>query len=252
MTRKKICKGYPQKLAQALVVLLLIMSGGVVLPPEAHSQENGPSPETIQAWKDYLKNYPAMLAQYNADEAALRQAATVVVASEVKDMDDLVRTYPFLQADLQNMKDAQEKVMDYMNAHPDQTTAQSPDMTPHIQVAESRDAQTGINVLFVGKSGRLWCGSHGCSMDIYVDTGAGYQKVGSFIVHSDIYLARADGQVAVFFAPPQNQNTKEWILKDNKFVINTPPLPDPPSTPQGQDFVTWRQSLERAGQWPPQ
>jgi len=252
MFAKKIRTNTPQKPAQALLILLLTISGGMSLTHEALAQASTAtasrfSPALVQSWKDYLKNYPAMLAQYQDAQDAHREAAKPVMASDEKKIDDLAKAYPFLRQDLQAVKDLQQKIGDYMSKHPDKSSTQSLDTSPHIQIAESKDSQTGINIFFLSKSGRLWCGSHGCNMDVYVDTGTGYQKAGSFIVANNIYLTRADKNVFLFAGPPDNPNTVEWILKDHKFTETTPPPPEPKS----QAYVEWRDEQKKAGKWPP-
>lgn len=175
----------PQELTQALVILLLTIGGGVILPHQAHSQEE------------------------------LREAAKAVVFS-AESMDDIVSTYPFLQDDFQ-------KTTEYKIKNSDQPV----DVLTHMYIAESRDKETGVNILFVrfvGKKGGLWCGSNSCSVDIYVDEGTGYQKANSIITSDDISISRVGRQVALFFSPPQSPETQEWVLKDHKFVASSPHL----------------------------
>lgn len=186
MPTKKTCKSFPQKLAQALMALLLIMSGGVILPHQAHSQDD------------------------------LRGAAKAVVFSPEQSMGQIVNTYPFLQDDFQKMTAMQNSIAENMNSD------HSVEISTRISIAESRDAQTGVNILFVRKKGELWCGSRGCRVDIYVDEGSGYQKANAITASDNISISRAGGQVALFFGPPQDPKTVEWILQGYHFVPNNP------------------------------
>jgi hypothetical protein len=238
-------------MAPLLLIMLLSFGGSAALSQRALAEQSATpafSPDQIQSWKDYLKNYPAALAQYQKEQEQARQSAKLVIASKEKDADELMKAYPFLQKDLQSAKDLQKKITDYMSQHPDPAQKQSIDAAPRIQVAEDKDSRTKINVFFVGKSGQIWCSPHGCSMDVYVDTGAGYQLAGQFMVPENIYLSRAGGNVFVFLTAPQDPKTIEWALKDGKFIQSVPP----PAEPQSQAFVEWRMEQEKAGQWPPQ
>lgn len=235
---------------QSLLIALLAFAGCLAVPDAASAVQGSTltfPPALVQSWKDYLKNYPITLAEFQKKQEAIRQMAKPVKASEEKNIDDVMKAYPFLQKDLQKAEDIQQQMAASLSKSTDPALKQSLDTAPHLQIGEDKDSKSGINLFFLGKSGRLWCSSHGCPIDVYVDTGKGYQKVGSFMVLQDIYLARVDKNVFLFAGPPQNAGTIEWILKDNKFVAITPPPPEPKS----QAFVAWRQQLQDAGQWPP-
>jgi len=239
-----------QKSTQSLLILLFSFTGSLLLPQGVLAEQSNTMtfpPTLVQSWKDYLKNYPVALAQYQKEQEKVRQAAKPVAASEEKNIDDLMKTYPFLQKDLQSAKDIQQSMAESVSKSTDPSLKQSLDARPHLQMAEDKDSKSGINLFFLGKSGRLWCSAHGCPVDVYVDTGTGYQKAGSFIVSQSVYITRMDKNVFLFAAPPENPQTVEWILKDHKFVEITPPAPEPKS----QAFVEWRQELQQAGQWPP-
>ena len=233
MSRKNPRKSIPQKLARTALVLMLSIGGSVALSQAADSQEDNTQestfhpatnipipPAVIQSWKDAARDYPKKLAEYKQDQETRRKRAEKVIFAQDKDMDYLAKSYPFLQEDFQRVKDMQNKVTDYMNKNPDHSL----DVSVHIYIAENKDSQSGINLLFVEKKGQFYCGNHGCPTSIYVDEGEGYKKALD-VISDDIYISKSDGQVSLFFSLPQGgkDDAPEWILKDHKFVKNDPP-----------------------------
>jgi hypothetical protein len=253
MSGKKIRK--TQRMTQAALILLLSFGGSVMLAHSAMAVESSaaaasPSSAQIQSWKDYLKNYPAALAEYQREQTEGRQTAQPVSVSDEKSMDDLVKTYPFLKDDIQQTKDIEQTIKDNIKKNPPPAGPASliaKDTTTHMQATEVQDKDLGIKFLFVSKTGRLWCGTHGCNMEVYLDTGAGYQPATGFIT-TGMYIAKIGTQVVLFAGPPQIPDVVEWILKDNKFVKNTAPPPEP----QSPAFTAWKQKLQKDGKWPPQ
>jgi hypothetical protein len=236
---------FPQ-FACASLILLLSLSASLTV---ARAEDGNFTPQQVQSWKDYLKNYPTALAQYQKEEQSGRKMAKAVTLSKDTDGEKLAKSYPVLQGDIKNVKDVQEKIVSYQSSHPDSSKKQSLDITTFFHVGEIRDEAAKTNILFFAKDGRLWCGAHGCMIDVYVDTGNGYHKAPPpFIVGDQIYLTKLDGHFLLFAGPPENLQVKEWILKDGKFVENNPP----PTEPQTADFQEWKDSLEQQGKWPPQ
>ncbi|MGB3550920.1 MAG: hypothetical protein WA993_09525 [Candidatus Binatus sp.] len=126
--------------------------------------------------------------------------AEEVVFSGDKGVYDLRRAYPFLKGDFQDV-----------------------DASAPVRIAESLDKTTGINMFFVSTQGPLYCGSHGCSLDVYVDRGAGFRKALSVVAYDPVHISRADGQISLFFGSDNNGKIPlEWILKGNSFEANRP------------------------------
>ena len=277
MLRKKTCKSFPQKLAQALLIVLLSAAGGMVLPHVAASQDNviapdpdaqpnnavsppenanthpdnrsshpddrssppennGPAHKVMQTplgtlvdpkgaemeygpgWQSVLHHHEDRLKKYQEDQQAHLNKAQKVEFSNEKNMDDVLRTYPFLREDFQKVRDIQNNMIAGMN----QTSDHSIDVSTHMRIAESRDRQSGINVLFVSKNGPFWCGLHGCAVTIYVDEGKGYKKTNEFI-SLDISLFRVGGQISLFVGTLGQEKPVEWIFKDHTFEKSRPP-----------------------------
>jgi hypothetical protein len=105
------------------------VGGGTVLLHDTASQEAPPgiSPELIQSWKGYIKDYPERLAEFQKDQAVRRKEATEVDFSEVKS-EYIKKYYPFL----------------YYHA----------DTGPPVNIAESRGKP---NLLFVMSNGPRIC-----------------------------------------------------------------------------------------------
>lgn len=235
---------FPPFICASLAVLLSFST----VTAAARAEDGSVTPQLVQSWKDYLKNYPAALAQYQKEEQSGRKTAKAVTLSKDIDGEKVAKSYPVLHDDIQNVRATQEKIVAYQSSHPDPSKKQSLDITTLFHVGEIRDEATKTNILFFAKDGRLWCGAHGCTIDVYIDTGAGYRKANSFIVGDQIYLTKLDGHFLLFAGPPENPQVKEWILKDGKFVENNPPPPEP----QTADFQDWKDQLEQQGKWPPQ
>ena len=241
----EIRKSLSRKLVPVSLAVLFSVSGLMM----AYAEDGKFPPQQVQAWKDYVKNYPAELALYKKEEQSGRKTAKPITLSKDTDGEKVAKSYPVLQGDIQNVRDTQEKIIAYQNSHPDPSKKQSSNITTFFHVGEIRDDAAKTNMLFFAKDGTLWCGAHGCTVDVYVDTGNGYKKAPPpFIVGDQIYLAKIDGHFLLFAGQPQNPQVKEWVLKDGKFIENNAP----PAEPQTADFQDWKDSLEQQGKWPPQ
>ena len=244
-----------------LAILLMAFGGSLILPHWAVAQESSgavaqensavtPPPALVQSWKDHLKNYPAAQAEYQREQTEGRKAAQIVSVSEEKNMDDLAKTYPFLREDIQNTKDIQQTITENVKKNPPPAGPaldMALDTKTHMYATEVEDKKLRMKFLFVAKTGRLWCGERGCNMEVYLDTGTGYKEATGFIT-TGMYISTVGRQVLLFAGPPKDPEVVEWILKDNKFVKNTPPSPEP----QSPAFVSWKQKLQQEGKWPPQ
>ena len=219
------------------------VGGGTLLSHKAASQEAtslppGISPGLIQSWKDYIRDYPTKLAEYQKDQAAHRKEAKEIDFSEVKNMDDVEKSHPFLHEEFQKIRDDQKMEMA-------QDKTYSEDLSK-IYIAESRGK---INLLFVKSTGRFYCGSHGCNTTVYADEGTGYKKAMDAITGDSVYVTRTGGEVFLYLRPPNiiwsktNALPVEFILKDHKFVENQPP----PQEPDSPLYQKWRDFL--AGGW---
>jgi len=147
-----------------------------------------------------------MVLPHKADSQENREQrwkhAEEVVFSGDKGVDDLRRAYPFLkgEGDFQDV-----------------------DASAPVRIAESRDKTTGINIFFVSTQGPLYCGSHGCSLNVYVDKGTGYKTALDIVAFDPVHISRANGQISLFFGTDNNGKIPpEWILKGNSFEANRP------------------------------
>ena len=244
-----------------LAILLMAFGGSLIVPHWAVAQQSSGAvaqqssavtlpPALIQSWKDHLKNYPAAQAEYQREQTEGRKTAQLVSVSEEKNMDDLVKFYPFLREDIQSTKDVEKTIIENVKKNPPPSGPAlqiAQDTATHMYATEVPVKELGMKLLFVAKTGKLWCGDHGCNMMVYLDTGAGYKEATGFIT-TGMYLSTVGRQVFLFAGPPTDQAVVEWILKDNKFVKNTPP----PAEPQSPAFASWKQKLKEEGKWPPQ
>jgi hypothetical protein len=241
----KTFKSLPQKLTRPLLLVLLMSGGGAFFSQEAISDEiNGIQlpPGQIQEWKDYLKNYPQILAEYYKRQNERRKYARQVFFSKNLSMSDTLKAYPFMQEDFQRIGDMQNRIA---NSPPPDDATTSVDLTVHVRVAQDQD-KTG-NLLFVEETGTLACGTRGCPCAIFVDHGKGYQKLTDILIlDTNVYVSRAGGQTSLFLSPPLNDKSVEWVLRGNQLVIDHPP----PSEPQSQAFVMWRHEMTLQGQDP--
>ena len=184
--------------------------------------------------KDYTKDYPERLAEFQKDQAVRRKEAQEVDFSEVK-MDDAEKSYPFLHEEVQGLRTDQKENTENIKANSDKTF---PDPSVSIEIAESRGK---INLLFVMSNGMLYCGTGGCGTDVYADEGAGYKKAFDALTFGPVYVTRTGGQVFLYLANPNvisshfssvdNALPTEFILKDHQFVENKPPPREPDSPP---------------------
>jgi len=143
-----------------------------------------------------------MVLPHKADSQENREQrwkhAEEVVFSGDKGVDDLRKAYPFLKEDFQDVH------------------ASAP-----VRIAESLNKTTGINILFVRTLGPLYCGSHGCSLDVYVDHGKGFRKALTVVAFDPVHISRANGQVSLLFGTDNNGKIPlEWILKGDSFEAN--------------------------------
>jgi|GEM_PF-3573990 len=195
MPRKHTRQCFLQTFRRAILILLLSVSAGIVLPHKAESQEN-----REQRWKH----------------------AQEVVFSGDSDMDDVIKSYPFLKKDFQEVKDMQKQISEAPPG-PTEPKDYSVDVSAPVRIAKSMDKETGINIVFVSIQGSLNCGSHGCSLAVYVDKGRGYKKALDIVAFDSVHISRANGQISLFFEPDNNGKMPlEWILKGNSFEANAP------------------------------
>ena len=195
------------------------VGGGTVLPHDAASQEAPPgiSPELIQSWRDYIKDYPERLAEFQKEQAARRKEAKEIDFSKEKP-DDIKKIYPSLY--------------DSGDIAPD-------DIVPGTLIAESRGK---INLLFVMDNDPLYCGSGGCGTEVYADEGAGYKPAFEALTFGPVYVTRTGGQTFMYLSDPNvvmpkyGTLTAEFILKGHKFVENKPP----PREPDDPLYLKWR------------
>ena len=252
MARKKPRNSFTQKPAQALLILILSASAAMLLPQMAHSQvydydkigrETAAKipPEVIQSWKDYIRDYPKNLAKYQKDEEELRKKAKEITFSKDIDVNEAIKTYPFLKTNLQSTVDLQKQMAESfkgIKAFPNPEE----DFAASVRIAEEFDGKKA-NIILVHKRGRLNCSPYGCHLDIYLDEGAGFKNAMTYIYEGPIYISRVDGKTVLFFGNPNDKKGKEperRILKDHKFLLDIPPSPQP----EAQGFILWNQIQE--------
>jgi len=154
-------------------------------------------------WQNILTQKDQIVAAWDTDRANKLQGAQQVVFSEDPNMAALVETYPFLQA-----------------IEP-QPLSSAPVYFEQIQV-------TGATILFVEAC-------NGCSLDVYLDVGTGYQPayvdegpgpattVGFFYTGGTISVSSVGGVVTLFFPQSTNGPVTQWQLENNLFETDIRP-----------------------------
>ena len=205
-----------KKLPQALLILLLSISGGIGLRQDAFAQVNtdptspgNPQRDVTQGTR-VLDSYSESIAKYRQAQQELLHGAENIVFSQDRSANDLKRSYPFLSGSLNGV-----------NA---------------VRLAASPGNGIGVNLLFVYKQGPLlpdrtyYCGHDGCALDVYVDDGTGYkQALGAHYTGTGLHVSRANGQVEFFIEIPRTSyrtgGQNEWVLKGNSFIEHHEPFP---------------------------
>jgi hypothetical protein len=172
---------------------------GLPYDPKGMAAEYGPN------WKNVLAEKDKAVAAWDADRAQKLQGAQQVVFSEDKNMAALIQTYPFLQI---TMKEPQKE------------------LPAPVYFAVSQGQ--GANLLFVETC-------NGCSLDVYLDEGTGYQiayvdegpgqktATGSFYKGGAIYVSRIGGEITLFFEQPPNSPVMQWELINHVFETRVRP-----------------------------
>ena len=172
---------------------------GIPYDPKGMAVEFGPN------WKNVLTANDNRVAAWDADRANKLQGAQQVVFSEDKNMAALIQTYPFLQ---KTMKEPQKE------------------LSAPVRIAESQGQ--GANLLFVEAC-------NGCSLDVYLDVGTGYQPanvdegpgqktaMGSLYTSGTISVSRVGGVVTLFLPQPPNSPTIQWELVNGLFKTDIRP-----------------------------
>ena len=150
-------------------------------------------------------------AQAPAETITLQNGVVLPVSlQQVEDTKAMVAEYPFLAEKVQTATDFQE-----------QTTRETTFMT-----GKAHDPETKTNFLFVYAEGSYFCGSQGCSMSVYTDTGKGFVESFSAIAPPEFYVGKTqEGKSSIFFCGSNDQRS-EWQLNGDKFEIQkTPSVP---------------------------
>lgn len=170
---------------------------GLPYDPKGMAAEYGPN------WKNVIAEKDKAVAAWDADRAQKLQGAQQVVFSEDKNMAALIQTYPLLQ-----------------------TTEPQTESSAPVYFAVSQGQ--GTNLLFVEAC-------KGCSLDVYLDEGAGYkiayvdagpeQKItmGSYYKGGTISVSRVGGVVTLFFPQPPGNPVTQWELANHVFETRKRP-----------------------------
>ncbi len=180
----------------------------------------------IATWQNYIKDYPARRAAFDAAQTQRWQSAEAVTLTGGKSMAQLEKIYPFLHDTFQSARAAQQAV----------GPGPAAQITP--LTAEIKDG-AGTRFLFLSLSGPLFCGAQElCTTGIYVNHGAGWTKAMDALTRGAVYAAESDGHLSLFGQPYQTGGqAMEWVLRGGKFQLNHPPDPYPAT----QLFQKWQQ-----------
>ncbi|MBU6475602.1 MAG: hypothetical protein KGQ70_06525 [Alphaproteobacteria bacterium] len=201
------------------------------ISPQDAEQAFGPR------WRDVLKSYKMADELFRKKQQERLDASRKATFSTEQKIDKLIKTYPFMQKDLQFVLDTQKSVEGYMRQHPDSGM----DPSVHVYVARDEGQNGGENLIFVEKRGSFFCSAHGCPITIYAGRGNQYETVMDYIGDDNINVARANGQVSLFFDPQSQIPPVEWVLKGHAFVQNPPP----PSAAQSPVYLQWKRKQEK-------
>lgn len=142
-----------------------------------------------------------------ADTLILQNGSFVpVILEAVTDKEAFVAEYPFLKETVEALEEADTQTQ----------------RTTEFSVARAQDPATNTQMLFVYAEGVMTCGSSGCALSIYTDTGNGFEESFNANAPRPFYVGKNDaGEISTFFC--SNTRKAEWGLKDGKFEIKETP-----------------------------
>ncbi len=191
MFKKYIRHDFMKAVSKATLVVLLAL-------PLASSHAQDPSasftPE-VAATETSAQAFDIVLKEGNTDTVLLKTT---------EDRAGLIKQYPVLK-----------ETAEQMDILFEQTGSRSP---TEFMVSKVRDPQTNTNLLFVYLQGDDACGSAGCNLSIYADTGKGYESKFSAIVSNPMYVAKQDGQVSLYFCS-STQGRAQWNFTEGEFKL---------------------------------
>jgi hypothetical protein len=187
--------------------------GGTTIDQKGMELEFGPK------WRDVLAQYETKVRDFKEAQARRLKNSSRIIFSEDQDMANLLKKYPSLQEDFKKIADMQTSVAGAQAADPN--AASTPNLSVHMSIAEINDRKTGVKILFVTKTGLLFCGTRGCGLDVYVDEGSGYHQALSMVAPASLHFSDESG--VSFFIDMPDKSAPEWVLKDHEFRMRRPP-----------------------------
>lgn len=191
MFKKYLRPDFMKAVSKATLVVLL------ALPlASSHAQDPAASftPE-VAATETSAQAFDIVLKEGNTDTVLLKTT---------EDRAALIKQYPVLK-----------ETAEQMDILFEQTGGRSP---TEFMVSKVRDPQSNTNLLFVYLRGDDACGSAGCNLSIYADTGNGYESKFSAIVSNPMYVAKQDGQLSLYFCS-STQGRAQWNFTDGAFKL---------------------------------
>lgn len=151
----------------------------------------------------------------------LEKGLKEVSFSGEKDMEALAQTYPFINKDIQRVRDRD-------------AGAKESSPPPRIRIAEFPDKKASLFFMFF--DGYPYCSSHGCPLYVYADEdGTGYKKAFETVTYESIHFIRDYHGSKVSLFLPTKQSYARWDLKDHSFEhFVAPDAGDLPRDEQGR------------------
>jgi len=147
------------------------------------------------------------------------QTAQTVQFKDATDLPALAKKFPFLAGTLQEIVSSN-------------TDAAVPDA---VRIANLTTPDKKSDLLFVSFNGPNYCGSGGCMMDVYINSGNGYMKAIGISAVEPVYLTKtADSTLNISFCAKEGR--QEYAIRDGKIgqykEVITPKVMTPACGPQ--------------------
>ncbi len=168
----------------------------------------------------------ATSAQQSAFAADTATPAAVTEVVEAKAETIILQNGTFVQVDLSTVTDRAALLKEYpfledLAKSIDELDAQT-QKTTEFSIAKAQDPTTNTNLLFVYLNSDATCGSVGCALSIYTDTGNGFEESFNATAPRPFYVGKSEaGETSVFFC--SNTRKAEWGLNGTQFEIKTSP-----------------------------
>lgn len=145
--------------------------------------------------------------QAEAKPIVLQNGTVVPVdLTEVQDTETLLQERPYLAEQVKAIQDMDKEI----------------DRTTTFSIATAQDPATNTQMVFLYADGVMTCGSIGCTLSIYTDSGNGFEQNFSANTPRPFYVGKNDaGEISTFFC--SDNRKAEWGLKDGQFEIKEKP-----------------------------